>query len=70
MILLKTFALSISSSQFEKCGSAVQKCPRNIEYRSTDGSCNNLEHPNWGSSGSEYGRILKAKYSDGESLSD
>lgn len=48
----------------EECGVGPEKCLNDTIYRSYDGSCNNLEHPKWGSAGSEYGRLRPAKYSD------
>lgn len=48
----------------EDCGTGPRKCPRNTKYRSVDGSCNNLKNPKWGSTGTEYGRMLPAKFSD------
>ncbi|PIK36697.1 ovoperoxidase [Apostichopus japonicus] len=38
----------------EKCG----------KYRSIDGQCNNIKHPNWGKAGYPYRRLLPAKYND------
>lgn len=35
------------------------------KYRSTDGSCNNLQHQQWGSPGTALQRILPPKYGDG-----
>lgn len=34
-------------------------------YRSIDGTCNNLQHPTWGASLTEFRRILKPIYEDG-----
>lgn len=35
------------------------------KYRSIDGTCNNLQHPTWGASLTEFRRILKPIYEDG-----
>jgi len=35
------------------------------DFRSADGTCNNLEHPEWGSSAWPHLRFLPASYSDG-----
>ncbi|OQR66314.1 hypothetical protein BIW11_05001, partial [Tropilaelaps mercedesae] len=47
------------------------ECPRPFEhpcpphkYRSFSGHCNNVQNPNWGSSGSRYGRFLPPEYAD------
>lgn len=37
----------------------------NNHYRTLDGSCNNLQNSHWGAAGSNYGRLLGAKYGDG-----
>jgi hypothetical protein len=36
-----------------------------IEWRSLDGSRNNLAHPHWGQTGREYLRVAKPSYADG-----
>ena len=35
------------------------------EWRSLDGSGNNLEHPDWGQAGTAYLRVAKPNYADG-----
>lgn len=66
--LLALFAilsvLVIFEVECDECGTGPKTCPTNTKYRSVDGSCNNLNHPKWGSTGSEYGRMLPAKFSD------
>lgn len=37
------------------------------KYRTIDGSCNNIDHPLWGTAYSKFSRILKAEYADGVS---
>ncbi|KAL0271442.1 UNVERIFIED_CONTAM: hypothetical protein PYX00_008538 [Menopon gallinae] len=51
----------------EKCEEqfGTFKCEESYPYRSYDGSCNHLEHPNWGLSSTAYRRMLPAEYSDG-----
>ncbi|GBN32264.1 Peroxidasin [Araneus ventricosus] len=41
------------------------KCSKDsIRYRNWDGSCNNLEHTDWGMTGDNFDRWLKATYTD------
>lgn len=47
------------------CPPAVRSCPPN-KYRSLDGSCNNVRHPERGTRGSPFRRLLLPSYSDGE----
>lgn len=47
------------------CGRYPPFCKRSC-YRSYDGSCNNLENPQWGSAYSAYQRFLDNSYSDGK----
>lgn len=64
-LVLVFFAGTVSSTlASEECGSGPRECTSWSKYRSYDGSCNNLEHPKWGSALSEYGRLLPSKFSD------
>ncbi|XP_077288381.1 peroxidase-like [Arctopsyche grandis] len=47
------------------CGFKAPPCDSNTFFRNFDGSCNNLEHPEWGVPNSTYSRILPAKYGNG-----
>lgn len=38
---------------------------RRSPYRTYNGSCNNIEHPEWGMTGRAQSRLLPAMYSDG-----
>ncbi|XP_055905200.1 peroxidase-like [Eupeodes corollae] len=46
------------------CDIGPTKC-EDSKYRSLDGSCNNLDNPQFGLSNYKYGRLLPPKYSDG-----
>ncbi|KAI5631376.1 peroxidase domain-containing protein [Phthorimaea operculella] len=48
----------------QTCGLAPPFCTRS-RYRSIDGSCNNLQRPNWGVPLTPYGRLLPYNYADG-----
>ena len=41
-------------------------CPP-LKYRNADSNCNNVQNPRWGSSYTSYGRLLNARYADGNS---
>ncbi|KAJ8981333.1 hypothetical protein NQ317_015974 [Molorchus minor] len=62
------FISYIGSSFADTCNrSCVQVplfCPP-TKYRSHDGSCNNKKHPDWGMTGTPYGRLLPPNYGDG-----
>src|SRR6266852_9037891 len=45
--------------------SAASSRTTGIEFRSLDGSGNNLAHPNWGQSGRPYLRVASPNYADG-----
>lgn len=68
MFLLILFLISIEllCAQQNECGSGPKKCINEINRRSFDGSCNNIEHPQWGSAFALYRRLLPAQYDDGE----
>ena len=40
-------------------------CDPDAEFRTIDGSCNNLEEPNWGQVGTPYQRLVNADYAPG-----
>lgn len=49
------------------CGTLPDSCP-NTQYRSYDGTCNNLQNPLWGTPNTRYNRLLPPNYGDGEYL--
>lgn len=42
------------------------KCSKSCTYRTYDGSCNNLKHPDWGMTYSVHTRMAFPNYADGE----
>lgn len=46
------------------CGLKIPPCDPKKTFRSYDGSCNNLVHPEWGVPNSTYSRLLPAHYGD------
>lgn len=40
-------------------------CPT-TKYHTSDGTCNNLAHPDWGKAFGTYSRVLPPRYSDGK----
>ncbi|KAI5634234.1 peroxidase domain-containing protein [Phthorimaea operculella] len=47
------------------CSPLTLSCKKREPYRSIDGTCNNVEHPNWGRKGAQLTRIAKPRYADG-----
>lgn len=47
------------------CGTPPAFCPKS-QYRSYDGSCNNLRNPVLGTPNTPYNRLLPPKYGDGK----
>ena len=55
----------------DKCKSVKEKAHSLFcygEYRSYDGTCNNLHHKYWGSADSKLERMIEAEYSDPDKL--
>ena len=51
----------------KECSNATVSvlCDTSDKYRTINGSCNNLKHPEWGMSETAQHRYLKAEYDDG-----
>lgn len=47
------------------CGTTPNGCIKS-RYRTYDGSCNNLDHPTWGTPQTRYARLLPPNYGDGK----
>nr|CAD7435254.1 unnamed protein product [Timema monikensis] len=47
------------------CPSGPPSCPPS-KYRASEGVCNNVRHPQWGSRGSPFLRLLPPNYQDGK----
>lgn len=62
----KEFCFS-SSSKFSECSykATTGPCLANANYRTFDGSCNNLDNPWWGTTNVPFRRLLNANYADG-----
>lgn len=48
------------------CGTGPTTCDPKSKIRSFDGSCNNLEHPRWGSKFGLYSTLMDPIYADGK----
>lgn len=48
----------------QMCPAAPPQCIKS-QYRTLDGTCNNLQNTLWGSANMRYGRLLTPKYGDG-----
>lgn len=65
---LHILSIATTNDGFLKQCAPLVKCDPYAKYRSVNGSCNNLEIPTWGTSGSSFYRMLNANYSDGNIL--
>lgn len=57
-------AATTNGDFFDKCAPSVA-CDPNAQYRTYNGSCNNLQHPNWGSALTPFYRLMDAQFDDG-----
>jgi hypothetical protein len=65
MVRIAAVALSILAVALPSCASSASRVDWQVEWRSLDGSANNLEHPEWGKAGAPYLRIARPNYADG-----
>ncbi|XP_067682800.1 peroxidase-like isoform X2 [Haliotis asinina] len=67
--LLATLAASTASrpTQVNNCTNSIT-CNITGKFRTADGSCNNIRHPDWGQSFIPMRRFLSSQYGDGISL--
>lgn len=49
---------------FKKCAPIVT-CDPDAKYRTYNGSCNNLQNPNWGAALTPFYRLMNAEFNDG-----
>ncbi|CAL1275407.1 unnamed protein product [Larinioides sclopetarius] len=62
-------SLEILPNKCKKLLSMKFKCKKDgIRYRNWDGSCNNLQHSDWGMTGDKFDRWLRATYTDDVSI--
>nr|CAJ2313429.1 Peroxidase [Metisa plana] len=48
----------------QSCEAPSKDCSYDSKYRTSDGSCNNLQHPYWGSKETPYERLVAYNYGD------
>jgi len=55
---------TINNDYFDKCSPSVT-CDPKAKYRTVNGSCNNLQNPNWGAALTPFYRYMDPVFSDG-----
>ena len=50
------------------CPFRIPRCDPGAKYRKADGSCNNLQNPIWGKTGTPLQRFLSPWYDDGNKI--
>lgn len=58
----------ILQKEWPQCHDSHISCSAREKFRSLEGTCNNLQHPKWGSTLQPFRRLLPAEYEDGFSL--
>jgi hypothetical protein len=58
-------ALSVLVLTIPSCATSAAQVDWQVEWRSLDGSRNNVVHPDWGKAGTPYRRVAKPNYADG-----
>lgn len=64
IILSKGHFILKNQEYFIQCAPVVT-CDFSDKYRTSNGTCNNLNNPIWGSSNTPFIRLVDAQYSDG-----
>ncbi|XP_016664411.1 peroxidase-like [Acyrthosiphon pisum] len=59
-----TSVATINNDYFDKCSPPVT-CDPKAKYRTVNGSCNNLQNPNWGAALTPFYRYMDPVFSDG-----
>ncbi|XP_025202646.1 peroxidase-like [Melanaphis sacchari] len=57
-------AATINNDYFDKCAPQIT-CDAHAKYRTINGSCNNLQNPNWGAALTPFYRYMNPEFSDG-----
>ena len=59
--------ISRSKRQVDECPMTKRDihCDKRALYRSIDGSCNNIRHPEWGQANQPLARMLDPQYNEG-----
>ena len=56
----------LSAASDEECPASLELECADQKYASYDGTCNNVEHAQWGSANSSFSRFLTPIYEDGK----
>jgi hypothetical protein len=65
LLIFKSFLCRLGSDGKAPCPPSLRSCPPS-KYRRVDGACNNVRHPEWGTVGGPFKRLLRPVYSDGK----
>ncbi|CAG9827646.1 unnamed protein product [Diabrotica balteata] len=69
-VCLIVLTVILNTSEADECGPTLCDCsPETLTYRTTDGTCNNLNHITWGAAGRPYDRLTSGWFdADGISI--